>query len=90
MHPCSYAKKHFFDRVDTIDIMDVNAGDHGHYFATNFDAEINFREFTEAVWTRIDRQWVKKEMRTERRSFDFPIVRHDGVATLQRLLAYYK
>ena len=71
---CRYAQKHFFDRIDTIDIMDVNAGDHGRYFATNFDAEINFREFTEAVWTWIDRQWVKKEVHTERRSFYFPIV----------------
>jgi len=71
---CSYAQKHYFDRIDTIDIMDVNAGDHGRYFATNFDAEINFREFTEAVWTWVDRQWVRKEVHTEKRSFDFPVV----------------
>jgi len=71
---CSYAQKHYFDRIDTIDIMDVNAGDHGRYFATNFDAEINFREFTEAVWTWVDRQWMKKEVHTEKRSFDFPVV----------------
>ena len=71
---CRYAQKHYFDRIETIDIMDVNAGDHGRYFATNFDAEINFREFTEAVWTWIDRQWVKKEVHTEKRSFDFPVV----------------
>ena len=71
---CSLAQKHYFDRIDTIDIMDVNAGDHGRYFATNFDAEINFREFTEAVWTWIDRQWVRKEVHSEKRSFDFPVV----------------
>ena len=71
---CSYAQKHYFDRIDTIDIMDVNAGDHGQYFATNFDAEINFREFTEAVWTWIDRRWVRKQVHTEKRSFDFPVV----------------
>lgn len=71
---CSYAAKHYFDHIDTIDIMDVNAGDHGRYFATNFDAEINFREFTEAVWTWIDRKWVKKEVHTEKRSFHFPVV----------------
>ena len=71
---CRYAQKHYFDRIDTIDIMDVNAGDHGRYFATNFDAEINFREFTEAVWTWIDRQWVRMPVHTEKRSFDFPVV----------------
>jgi saccharopine dehydrogenase-like NADP-dependent oxidoreductase len=71
---CSYAQKHYFDQIDTIDIMDVNAGDHGRYFATNFDAEINFREFTEAVWTWVDRQWVRKAVHTDKRSFDFPVV----------------
>jgi len=71
---CRYARKHYFDRIDTIDIMDVNAGDHGRYFATNFDAEINFREFTEAVWTWVDRQWVRIPVHTEKRSFDFPVV----------------
>ena len=71
---CRHAQKHYFDRIESIDIMDVNAGDHGRYFATNFDAEINFREFTEAVWTWIDRQWVRKEVHTVKRSFDFPVV----------------
>jgi saccharopine dehydrogenase-like NADP-dependent oxidoreductase len=71
---CAYARKHCFDRIDSIDIMDVNAGDHGRYFATNFDAEINFREFTEAVWTWVDRQWVSLPVHTEKRSFDFPVV----------------
>ena len=71
---CSYAQKHCFERIDSIDIMDVNAGDHGRYFATNFDAEINFREFTEAVWTWVDRQWVSMPVHTEKRTFDFPVV----------------
>jgi len=47
---CALAQKHYFDKIDTIDIMDVNAGSHGKYFATNFDPEINFREFIK-VWT---------------------------------------
>jgi saccharopine dehydrogenase-like NADP-dependent oxidoreductase len=44
------AVKHHFDKIDTIDILDVNSGNHGKYFATNFDPEINFREFKK-VWT---------------------------------------
>ncbi|MET0908939.1 MAG: saccharopine dehydrogenase NADP-binding domain-containing protein, partial [Ilumatobacteraceae bacterium] len=44
------AAKKYFDTIDTIDILDVNAGSHGRYFATNFDPEINFREFVK-VWT---------------------------------------
>jgi saccharopine dehydrogenase-like NADP-dependent oxidoreductase len=53
---CALAAKEYFDTIDTIDILDINAGRHGRYFATNFDPEINFREFVK-VWTWIDREW---------------------------------
>jgi saccharopine dehydrogenase (NAD+, L-lysine-forming) len=43
---CMYAKKHYFDTIDTIDILDANGGDHGYPFATNFNPEINIREIT--------------------------------------------
>jgi len=43
---CAYAQKHYFDQIDTIDILDANAGDHGYPFATNFNPEINIREIT--------------------------------------------
>ncbi|MDR0978274.1 MAG: saccharopine dehydrogenase family protein [Endomicrobium sp.] len=69
----AYAKKHFFDKIDTIDIMDVNAGNHGKYFATNFDPEINFREFVK-VWSWIDKKWVCKPVYSEKRIYDFPVV----------------
>ena len=48
---CAYARKHLLDEIDTIDIIDVNAGDHGRYFATNFDADVNLREIKEDVQT---------------------------------------
>ncbi|MFN3966109.1 MAG: saccharopine dehydrogenase family protein [Endomicrobiia bacterium] len=70
---CAYAVKHLFDTIDTIDIMDVNAGNHGKYFATNFDPEINFREFTK-VWTWIDRKWVCEKVHSIKREFDFPVI----------------
>ena len=70
----SYAANYELDTVDTIDIMDVNAGDHGKYFSTNFDPEINFREFTGGVWTYIDREWVKKEQFEVKKVYDFPVV----------------
>lgn len=43
---CTYAKKHHFDTIDTIDILDANGGNHGYPFATNFNPEINIREVT--------------------------------------------
>ena len=71
---CALAVKKYFDKIDTIDILDVNAGNHGKYFATNFDPEINFREFTGKVWTWIDRKWVAKKVHTEKWVVDFPVV----------------
>lgn len=41
---CAYAQKHYFDTIESIDILDCNAGDHGYPFATNFNPEINLRE----------------------------------------------
>ncbi|MGA2142499.1 MAG: saccharopine dehydrogenase family protein [Brevinematales bacterium] len=65
--------KHYFDKIDTIDIMDVNAGNHGKYFATNFDPEINFREFKK-VWTWIDRKWVLEKVHKIKKIYNFPVV----------------
>ena len=70
---CALAKKDYFDTIDTIDILDVNAGSHGKYFATNFDTEINFREFKK-VWTWIDRKWVLQKVHSIRMDYDFPVV----------------
>ena len=43
----AYALKHLFDKMDYLDILDCNAGTHGHPFATNFNPEINIREVTQ-------------------------------------------
>ncbi len=40
----AFLAKHYFDEIHTLDIIDVNGGDHGHPFATNFNPEINIRE----------------------------------------------
>ena len=42
----AWARKHHFDDIHTLDIIDVNGGDHGKAFATNFNPEINIREVT--------------------------------------------
>lgn len=46
---CAHAAKHLLDEIETIDIIDVNGGDHGRYFATNFDPDTNLREIREDV-----------------------------------------
>lgn len=73
----AYAKlahDEYFDRIDTIDIIDVNAGSHGRYFSTNFDPEINFREFTGQVWSWQDNAWVSNSMFEIRKEWDLPVV----------------
>lgn len=42
----AYLAKHYFDEIHTLNIIDVNGGDHGYPFATNFNPEINIREVT--------------------------------------------
>jgi saccharopine dehydrogenase-like NADP-dependent oxidoreductase len=69
----AYAARYEFDTIDSIDIMDVNAGSHGRYFATNFDPEINFREFVK-VWTWMDGKWKCYPMHCVKRLYDFPEV----------------
>jgi len=88
------AQDAFFDRIDEIDIIDTNAGSHGRWFATNFDPEINFREFTGTVWSWQDRRWVAGKMFEQRRDWDLPAVGrqvtyltgHDELHSLSSLL----
>ena len=40
---CAYAKKHEFDTIDTIDILDCHGGDHGYDFAKNLHPEVKLR-----------------------------------------------
>lgn len=73
----AYAKvaaDELFDRINSIDIIDTNAGSHGRYFATNFDPEINFREFTGTVWTWQNSQWQANRMFEVRQDWTLPVV----------------
>ncbi|ERL54459.1 saccharopine dehydrogenase family protein [Psychrobacter aquaticus] len=60
--------------VTDIDIIDINAGNHGKYFATNFDPEINFREFTGTVYSWQDSKWQSNKMFEVKRTDDLPVV----------------
>ena len=68
------ARDEYFDKIDSIDIVDVNAGDHGRYFATNFDPEINFREFTGQVWSWQKGEWTSNAMFEVSKTWDLPVV----------------
>lgn len=85
----AYAQKELFDVIDTIDILDCNAGNHGHKFATNFNPEINIREITQPgrYWLRSgqegegvdagaagDGRWKQIPPMSMRWDFEFPDV----------------
>lgn len=68
----AYAKKHHFDRMDTLDIIDVNAGDHGQPFATNFNPEINIREVTAKGRYFKEGKWVETDPLSVNKPFEVP------------------
>lgn len=69
-----FAEDEYFDKIDSIDIVDINAGSHGRWFATNFDPEINFREFTGTVYSWQDGEWKSNKMFEVGREWDLPVV----------------
>lgn len=69
-----YAKKHYFDRIDTVDILDCNGGDHGYPFATNFNPEINLREVSAPGSYWEDGKWIEIPAMSIKREYDFPEV----------------
>jgi saccharopine dehydrogenase (NAD+, L-lysine-forming) len=75
---CAYAQKHIFDEINYVDILDCNAGSHGHPFATNFNPEINIREVTQIVKYWENGKWVETppilDQKSVHFSFDYPIV----------------
>ncbi len=91
---CAYAQKHLFDEIGSIDILDVNAGNHGRFFATNFDPEINLREIAEEVIYWDKGEWQYARGHSIKKLFDFPVVGrqpvylmgHDEIHSLARFI----
>lgn len=70
----AYALKHYFDEIETIDILDCNGGDHGYPFATNFNPEINLREVSAPGSYWANGHWVEIPAMAIKREYDFPEV----------------
>lgn len=69
-----FAADEYLDTVSAVDIVDINAGSHGKYFATNFDPEINFREFTGTVYSWQGGKWQENAMFEVGKEWDLPVV----------------
>ncbi len=64
----------YLDAVESIDIVDINAGSHGRWFSTNFDPEINFREFTGTVYSWQSGAWQSNKMFEIGKEYELPVV----------------
>ena len=82
----AYARKHHFDRIDTVDIIDCNAGDHGYPFATNFNPEINIREVSAKGRYYEDGRWIETDPLSVKKVFDFPA----GIGPRDMYLLYHE
>ncbi len=82
----AYAAKHYFDEIHTLDIIDVNGGDHGYPFATNFNPEINIREVTAECRHWQDGEFVTTPAMSLKQSFTCP----DEVGTFNIYRMYHE
>ncbi len=81
----AYALKHYFDKIETIDILDCNGGDHGYPFATNFNPEINIREVTAKGEYYDGGEWIETAPLEIKRSYNF-----DEVGVKDMYLLYHE
>lgn len=68
----AYLAKHYFDEIHELDIIDVNGGDHGYPFATNFNPEINIREVTAECRHWENGEFVTTPAMSKKASFTCP------------------
>jgi saccharopine dehydrogenase (NAD+, L-lysine-forming) len=82
----AWAAKHHFDEMHELDIIDCNAGDHGHPFATNFNPEINIREVTSKGRYWENGAWKETDPLSVKDSYDFP----EGIGPKNIYLMYHE
>jgi len=84
----AWLHKHEFDEIETLDIVDANAGSHGQPFATNFNPEINIREITQRgrFWDVVGKKWEETDPLAVKRSFNFP----EGIGPMNIYLLFHE
>ena len=82
----AYLAKHYFDEIQELDIIDVNGGDHGYPFATNFNPEINIREVTAECRHWENGEFVTTPAMSKKAEFECP----EGVGTYNIYRMYHE
>ncbi|WP_420151617.1 saccharopine dehydrogenase family protein [Spirosoma sp.] len=81
----AYANKHYFDRMDYLDIVDCNAGNHGKAFATNFNPEINIREITQPGRYWENGEWIEIPAMSVHKPIEYP-----GIGPRESYVLYHE
>ena len=81
----AYANKHYFDRMDYLDIVDCNAGNHGKAFATNFNPEINIREITQPGRYWENGEWIEIPAMSIHKPIEYP-----GIGERESYVLYHE
>ncbi len=81
----AYAAKHYFDEIHYLDIVDCNAGDHGKFFATNFNPEINIREITQKGRYYDNGKWIETRPMGIHKPIEYP-----GIGEQESYLLYHE
>lgn len=68
----AYAGKHYLDEIHELNIVDVNGGDHGYPFATNFNPEINIREVSAPCRHWENGEFIETAPMSESKTFECP------------------
>lgn len=82
----AYIAKHYFDEIQYLDIIDVNGGDHGYPFATNFNPEINIREVSAECRHWENGEFVTTPAMSKKAEFTCP----DGVGNFNIYRMYHE
>ena len=82
----AWVMKHELDEVEVLDIIDCNAGDHGHPFATNFNPEINIREVSARGRYWEHGEWVETDPLSWSMDYTFP----EGIGKKKCFLMYHE
>jgi len=83
---CAWILKKHLDFIETIDIIDCNAGEHGYPFATNFNPEINIREVSAKGKFYKDGKWVETPPLSVSKTCIFP----EGIGERKIYLMYHE
>ncbi len=81
----AFAAQELLDEIETLDILDCNAGDHGYPFATNFNPEINIREITQKGKYFENGEWREIEPMSVKFDWNYP-----GVGKYPSYLLYHE